>query len=107
MLPPAFDLLSEEMTRKTVHFSHVTAPPVRLGVKVVRGEMIASCNEDSVKVAFLPRHPVQRFDRAYDCDIWNELVVCVYEQLRPRAINGQGFHRFPIRGQSAVLDDAA
>ena len=50
------------------------------------------------QVAFFTRHPVQRLDRAHYGQVGNELVVGVYEELCPWAINRHRldlFHKLP------------
>ena len=63
MLSPVLYLLPEEMTRQSVHLSHVAAARVRFSVEIVRCEMIASRYENAVKVALFARHSMQRLER--------------------------------------------
>ena len=79
----------------------------RLGVQVVGGEVVASRYDESGDVTLLARHSMERLDRAHHCQIRNELVVSVDEQLRPMAVHGQRLDRLAVGGESSVLDDSA
>ena len=87
--------------------SDVPAMRKRLGVEVVRGEMIAARHGDAGEIALLARHSVQRLDRAHHGQVRHELVVGIHEQLRPRPVDWHRFDRFAVGREATVLDDAA
>ena len=100
-------LLVEQVARQAVHLAHVAGARERLGVQVVRREVIAARHDEPVEIALLARHAVQRLDRAHHREIRNELVVGVDEQLRPRPLDRHRFDQLAVAREPPVLDDAA
>ncbi len=58
--PSLNPLLVEQMARKTVYLTHRAGVCERLGVQIIRRQMIAPRNDQSIEIAFLARHSVQR-----------------------------------------------
>ena len=78
-LAPSLDArLVEQVPRQSVHFAHASGVRVRLGVEVVRGEVVAAGHDQSVEIALVARHAVQRLHGARDGEIWQQLVISIH-----------------------------
>ena len=105
--PLADGFFMEQVARQSVHLAHETRHPIRLGIHVVCGQVVAARHDQAFEIALLARHSVQAFDAGHDREKRDRRVVRVDQQFRPFAFHGHGFHGAAIARQPSLLDDAA
>ena len=108
LLRPVRDALAlEQVPRQPVYIADIPGHAEAFGVHVVRGEMITPAYDEPFEVPPFPRHAVQRLDAAHHRERREQLVVAVHDQLSPRPLHRQRFHRAAVPGESTILDQAA
>ena len=105
--PLGHRLLLEEVARQTVHRADEPGALVRFRVQIIRRQVIAARENQSLEIALLARHAMQRFHAAHHGEIRHHHIVGVHEQLRPLAFHRHRFHRSAIPREATLLDDAA
>ena len=92
------------MTLQTVHIANVARSRKRFGVQIVRGEMITAPHNNAFQVPTITRHAMEGFDATHYRKRGQQRVFAVYNELAPRAIDGQRFYRATIPRQAPILD---
>ena len=106
-LSPAMHALVEELPRESVDLAEIAAGLERLGVGVVGGEVVRAWDDESVEIAILARHPMQRLHACHHRHIGQERIVAVHEEFGPGTIDRHRLDLLPVVGEAASLDDPA
>ena len=100
-------LFLEEVTRQAIHFAHISCHAICFRIEVVRREMIAARQDQSLQITLLARHAMQRLHAAHDGEVRHQRIVGIDEQLGPLALDRHRLDRAAVARKAALLDDPA
>ena len=106
-LGPAIDGVSEQMAGQAIDLTQVAMLVDRLGMHVVRRQMVAPGHDQAAKVALLTGHPMQRLDVRRDRNERHEIGIRVKQQLTPGSFNRHRVDVATVAREPTALDQPA
>ena len=107
VLGPCGHAVVEQLSWQAVHLAQEAAARERLGVHVVRRQVVAARHHQSAQVAVVARHAMQALDARHHGHVRQQLVVAMHQQLGPRPVHRHRLDLLAVHRQPALVHDAA